>query len=1318
MGFQSKLTGCSARSLAGKAAEVLPAAVTRRRPDTLLGLVLLAAVVAWPSAGWAQLAATDVTVTTPFPQVGEPFITSVDVTITSSQWQSTEFTFDGGTTLLCAAVPTPARTASGSAFVPVQSTQNPGTGTYTLEMFPCASPDCATGTCGTSASRSVTIFNTGAGGEPGLGSAAAIVADASPSCLQTIADGFPRPDQGAVPSVTPGNFYDTQIRYGRASTFCGPSQTAPTTCGDPPPTDSSDPCYIDTYVDEQSGLGYEGYNAVPFRCDQDVAIPTGIFTHFNNPIFASEFLISGSLDITLFDNNQPTTNSPCTLCGKSIDLVGLRGTPPTPTTPTFDYSFEETPNNGNCPYGATPPGSNQCNDRVEILNAAASAEPVIGDDGNVCEVVLLGFAPCQDPTQASNLDLSAEYITAERQQNDTCLWVAPGVPVPVTLSSVRARVAKKKTFTVDWTTASETDTVGFIVWARVGGLWYQLNDDLIPTQAFNSASAQEYAQEYAVDRLPGRVQAYGLTTVEVDGREYFYGPFRLGRRYGDGSAPPPIPWAAVREDLKERMALAGLRWDGERWVAEDGADLTTALWASRGLASPMSAAAAAGGPPSYDLRVKEPGMVRVGARELTAAGLDLTGVPLDDIAILDSHGKPVPRFIAGRRGRFGPRSYIDFFATPLSPEDALYTDENLYRVVVDSDLAVSPVTVRTRPRDVRRGDAVTSALDLTRVDDNRQYSIGMPTGSPWYDQHVIARPDRPQSIQRTLEVHNLVPGRGAMLQLGLGGFTDFKGADDDHHVRVFLNDELVADAREDGIVDWQLQAELPEGLLQAGSNELKIQVTGDTGYVADMVALDTFGVMYERALIGREGLLEFNGDAADSVYEVAGLGAGRRLVGYAWKDGVLYRLVGLRTVRRDGAKVGRFKGAPVDGATHWVSRPGALRKAEVTPTLETGDLLAEAADADYLILAHSAFIGEELDAYVTRRTADGYRPKVFDVNAIYAQFGGGLPVPRAIRAFLEAAAQVSDYEHVLLVGGACSDPLNYLGKDCVDFIPTMYGPTGDRTFFTPSDALLVRFDDDAAAAKAIGRWPVRTLTQLETIIKKTGDFDDNGLASQASALLIADKRDQSGLSFETQAKAVGRELVAMQADDAAWPWPLDAEDRVFLDDYDKVTDARADMISRLSEGPAMTVFSGHGAPGLWTFSGLFNYKMASQLTNAGRPSLTTALACYTTYFDDPSTQTLGHQLLFGGDYGAVAIQGATTLADFVQNGEMAERTIAAMLREGATLGRAIQQSRETMLEQGRGAVAIAWQLNGDPTLQLSPEGVPAPPQPVEYDGLR
>jgi hypothetical protein len=949
---------------------------------------------------------------------------------------------------------------------------------------------------------------------------------------------------------------------------------------------------------------------------------------------------------------------------------------------------------------------------VTILNAAASAEPVIGDDGNACEVVLLGFAPCQDPTAPDNLALSDEYVTVEGQQNDTCLWLAPGVPVPVTLSSVRARIADKQ-LAVDWTTASEINTVGFILWAKVGGLWYQLSDDIIPTNAFNSAAAQEYARQYPVAQLPGRIQAYGLTTLEVDGREYFYGPFRLGKRYGDASTPPPIPWAAVRDELKVRMELAGLSWDGERWVTDDSSALDPALATARALASPTSAtdAATAASGPAYDLRVEEPGMVRIAAGQVP----DLVGVDIDEIAIVDSHGKPVPRFVTGRRGRFTASSYIDWFAEPLAPADALYTDRNVYRVIVDSDRAVSPVSVKTGRRDLR-DQPITSAEHLRVVDDNRRYSIGMPTGSPWYDDERIVFSGSPQTMSRTLSVDNLVPGGAATLQLRLGGMTDFKGTDPDHHVKVFVNGEEVADAREDGAVDWPLQADLPAGLLQEGDNVLDIVVTGDTGYVVDYVALDTYGAAYERTLTARDGALLFKGATADALYQVNGLGSGA--VGYAWKDGVLYQLLGIRAVSNDGVPAIRFKGVPVDDAEYWASTAAAMGKAEVAPAQETGDLLAEAAGANYLIVAHPAFIGDALDAYVQRRSAEGYRPKVFDVTAIYAQFGGGMPVPRAIRAFLEAAAEVSDYEHVLLVGGACSDPLNYLAKDCIDFIPTMYTPTGKRIFFTPTDALLVSFDDGLAAAKAIGRWPVRTLAELETIVDKTLKFDDQGLSSQASALLIADKRDQSGLSFETQAEAIGRELVAMQEDGAVWPWPLDDDDRVFLDDYAEVSDARADMIARLSEGPAMTVFSGHGAPGLWTFSGLFDYTMASQLSNADKPSLVTALACYTTYFDDPTTDTLGHQLLLGGNYGAVAIQGATTLADFVQNGEMAGRVVATMLREGATLGGAIQQSRQAMLDEGRRDVAVAWQCNCDPTLVLSPDDVPEPPQPDVYDGLR
>ena len=103
------------------------------------------------------------------------------------------------------------------------------------------------------------------------------------------------------------------------------------------------------------------------------------------------------------------------------------------------------------------------------------------------------------------------------------------------------------------------------------------------------------------------------------------------------------------------------------------------------------------------------------------------------------------------------------------------------------------------------------------------------------------------------------------------------------------------------------------------------------------------------------------------------------------------------------------------------------------------------------------------------------------------------------------------------------------------------------------------------------------------------------------------------------------------------------------------------------------------------------------MTNAGKPTLITPLSCYTTYFPSDSTNTLAHHLLLEGDFGAVAIHGATSISSLTQNEVTAEKIIHHFVQENMTLGESIIEAKKE-LTPGFDSV-VNWQLNGDPTLK-------------------
>jgi hypothetical protein len=144
--------------------------------------------------------------------------------------------------------------------------------------------------------------------------------------------------------------------------------------------------------------------------------------------------------------------------------------------------------------------------------------------------------------------------------------------------------------------------------------------------------------------------------------------------------------------------------------------------------------------------------------------------------------------------------------------------------------------------------------------------------------------------------------------------------------------------------------------------------------------------------------------------------------------------------------------------------------------------------------------------------------------------------------------------------------------------------------------------------------------------------------------------------------------------------------------------AREALRVSLDTGRAVTVFSGHSSAVQWAYRGLLTPSSVAGLTNTGRPTLMLPLACETTYDSSPSADVLGHQLLYSGDQGALAISGAVSLANLGDNERMATHILDG-LESGLTLGAAVQAGREA-LGSAYQTLQDNWLTQGDVTLKM------------------
>ncbi len=870
--------------------------------------------------------------------------------------------------------------------------------------------------------------------------------------------------------------------------------------------------------------------------------------------------------------------------------------------------------------------------------------------------------------------------------------------LPVTLNAVGSERTPGGDLTVRWQTASETDNVGFEVWGLVRGTWQPLSD-LIASRSMTSGLPETY--EAQVSAPPG-LTAIRLVDYDSRGRQERFGSFQVGGGYGDFQPVREIDWSGPRAEREERLRQQGFtdvarptgrpgvaaepaaRWKKVRQTAPvrgaavDRPQVTSiAAAASHGHAGTTGGTIAVATGPSTHVAVTERGIQRVSYEALRDGGLDLAGVQNRDIAVT-WRGEPVERWIEGGP-KFGPGSSIEFLGNPPQGDDALYIDANLYQVSVDSSRARSA-------RSIGFGKAKresSSYLRQARMDRPLIYRQQSPTGDPWVEQSLLVRGGRTTTVTLDLPVDGPVADGPSHLRVGLGTITDLPDLRDaagkvipEHNVEVWFRGPdgafaPAATSSTSGQAEWTIEATLPAGWLAAGVNQVQLRFS--TQYSYSLVLVDDYEVSYPSPYRGPT--LDFAADPWSSGYQIEGF-ATSDVIAYAQdEDGSLTRLTP-RVAPRSGGFVAELR--PMDAAHFWVTESPfhpAVFTTEAPP-----DLLSGA--ADLVVIAGSSFVGSTaLDDYVAQRSE--YDPIVVDVEDIYNAVGYGMALPSAITSYLRARDATHPFTQVQLVGTDCYDRLNYISQ-CVSFLPLPTAPVGIN-LFTPSQNRLVDLDGDGVGDKAVGQFSVRDESELATIVAKADAWDESGLSAKDSVLLIAEETDGIN-SFSGQ--------VARLA--SAFPW--DESDVLDMAAHPQIQTARDAMRASLDEGRALTVFSGHSSPTVWAFRGLLTTSTAAALTNHGLPTVMIPLACESTYDISPNANVLGHQLLFAGDQGALAISGAVALSNLDENELMADHVLAG-LKAGLTLGEAVAEGRR-VLGSERQELLDNWTTQGDVAVRM------------------
>lgn len=832
-----------------------------------------------------------------------------------------------------------------------------------------------------------------------------------------------------------------------------------------------------------------------------------------------------------------------------------------------------------------------------------------------------------------------------------------------------------RSLVIKWESSSESFNIGYNIWLQdISGKWYKSNTALIPSQKINSLTPLQYTHRI---NNSASVHFFQISSVDINGQEDFYRSYEVKKSYGRQVAAQTINWPMINQKYSETQANR-LQQKSSALNNVDHRNLIV------------------------NIKTSKTGITRVYFDQLISAGLDLTQFDHADLAV-SQKGQAVARNIY--IGNSHTDSYLEFFAKPLNDHDALYMTQAIYQI------SNQPLLVKkSKQASPHRPLTVSQSFKSTKTrDNNHVYNFASSSSDPWFEKLLfnVGNGDtyRLEFQKPTDEVYNDVIN----LKLKMMGLTDYPGdaiQAPDHHLRVVLNGEqIIFDGFEDGVVDWRINMPLRSHQLNQGLNTLDLILVNDTGYIADLVYFDTFEITHNKILSKSTQPLLFSTDQNNTEFQLSGF-TNADIIAYAQNDtGDLFQLnIAALPSNTDQIFQDQFESLNIHyhyidaiksaGNHHyWFSDQQAALNPDDIYLSNRVDINFD--DSDYLIIADDHFINQDLEHFKNVKQQQGFKTTIISWQDIVEQHGYGYPTAETLSGFLKSAHQNYRFTHVLLVGAQTYDYNNNLAINTVNFIPTHYRKTNVNFHFTPTDFPFTDINHDGHPNFALGRWPVRSTQELQTIINKTLTWQQQHPSNNIRSLLIAEQQDLNAINFAEQADMVAETL---QLD-------FNLTKKVYLDEYlsffpnDPITQAKNDLINHVNAGLDLVIYDGHGSPTTWAYQNLFNTQDVTQFNNIQQPFLLSPLSCYTTYYENPTTNTLAHQMLFSGENAAVAIQGAMVLSQYSSNQNMTTAVLKDMIEQQSTLGEAIMRAKIDLFDANDDNI-INWSLLGDPSIQL------------------
>jgi len=739
----------------------------------------------------------------------------------------------------------------------------------------------------------------------------------------------------------------------------------------------------------------------------------------------------------------------------------------------------------------------------------------------------------------------------------------------------------------------------------------------------------------AVSPAPVEVQRLGVVRhVELARVVVRPARFERGTWFGLRSAGLSVEFAPAAE-AGERSA-----------IAPDTIDRAIGLTvANPGVLAESTSIAAGAAIPAPEPSVMSPvkvvtvqaGLHEIRRSDLDAAGVDVAGIDPATF-VLTHRGLEIAIEVEdGGDGSFdAPGDCVRFYTLPVGGEE---TVENVYRLTGGVRTGL-----RLAARDATPDPLHTPAVEFTNVareEINTRYWGSLPddVASPWYGSELaIVTLGNSVHAETTFSLTNVstATALSGELRVRVQSRRETPGPSPNHHVRIYLNGNLVDDRTWTGLQGVTLSGPVPPSWIVEGANTVRVQNVADLGLTAQTEWIDWIELTYRDRYVAEGDYLQFTVDrpgprrtalsgftASDvRLYDVSSPQAPVRLTGIAVApDGGLWSAEFSDTLDA-------FPGTVVFAAVTGNAAKRPVRFERDTEPTALRD--AAPAGADLLIVVHDSLHSAILPL-AAHREAQGLRTVVAKVGDVYDEFNGGIREVQGVRNFVQWAFE--NYAppapaYLLVVGDATLDPANFRGEG--DNLVSTQFFRAPQFGLAPTDTWLAAVSGaDLIPDLAVGRIGARTAADVDRWVANLLAYETNPPVAELNGrlLYVADDDDPY---FET----INEDLIAR------FQPPGREARRVYLDDYPQTTAgvdaATLDIRAALDAGALATVYTGHGGRTLWANEALWTVADVAGLAPSGRLTFAMALSCVNGYFTNLDAEPFS----LGEEWGRLADRGA------------------------------------------------------------------------------